>query len=263
MNTDKPSLATLQNTISQFLYARTPSETLNRETISLIRSASPLDTEIGLRIYRNGLKYSLLDVLSDTFLVTRHALGEEDFDQLALDVIYNHPPSENPNLNLFGETLPEQLRSASPDYLYDLARLEWAWRASALAPEDEALCFEQLAACNNQPFDQFCFHFRKSAIFLSLDYPVHMLWKCHRDGGDIHSIKLIKNGKTRLMAWRSADAVHLDHIEPELEPMIDGILNRKSLRALSESPELSTSGRLYECIHVLITRGWLANADGK
>ncbi len=90
-----------------------------------------------LSVYANAYYARLLECLGESFPVLKHALGEETFNEFAFGYLQNYP-SRSYTLNRLGdefarhldETRPkssaaEPLGPDWPDFLIDLARLEW------------------------------------------------------------------------------------------------------------------------------------------
>ncbi len=84
-----------------------------------------------LEIYHNAYYARLLECLREEFPVTRHAVGEEAFDQFAFAYLQKYP-SRSYTLNQLGASFPRYLAESRPteeddpwpDFVIDLATLE-------------------------------------------------------------------------------------------------------------------------------------------
>jgi hypothetical protein len=97
---------------------------------TVVRRSRNLTAEERLSIYANAYWARLLECLGDCFPVLRTALGEEVFDGFAFEYLQRYP-SRSYTLDRLGERFPQFLDETRPpdsdwpDFLIDLARLEW------------------------------------------------------------------------------------------------------------------------------------------
>jgi hypothetical protein len=104
---------------------------LDRDSLEeVVRRSHHLTAEERLSIYANAYWARLLECLGDAFPVLRTALGEEVFDSFAFEYLQRYP-SRSYTLDKLGERFPQFLDETRPpdaswpDFLVDLARLEW------------------------------------------------------------------------------------------------------------------------------------------
>lgn len=96
----------------------------------VVRRSGNLTAEERLSIYANAYWARLLECLGDGFPVLRSALGEDVFDSFAFEYLQRYP-SRSYTLDRMGEHFPQFLEETRPpgadwpDFLVDLARLEW------------------------------------------------------------------------------------------------------------------------------------------
>lgn len=97
---------------------------------AVVRRSERLSAEERLSIYANAYWSRLIECLGDCFPVLRGALGEETFDGFAFEYLQRYP-SRSYTLDRLGESFPRFLDEVRPegaswpDFLIDLARLEW------------------------------------------------------------------------------------------------------------------------------------------
>jgi hypothetical protein len=108
------------------------------EIENVIRPSRALSSVDRLGVYANAYYARLLECLGDVFPVLKQSLGDETFGEFALGYLQQYP-SQSYTLEHLGERLADYLdqtrpdRKAGdeppvdwPDFLIDLARLEWA-----------------------------------------------------------------------------------------------------------------------------------------
>ena len=107
------------------------------ELEKIIRRSKNLTAEQRLGIYANAYYARLVECLRESFPVLARTLGREVFDAFAFDYLQRYP-SKSYTLNRLGdgfadflnETRPDETKGAGavgwPDFLIDLARLEWS-----------------------------------------------------------------------------------------------------------------------------------------
>jgi hypothetical protein len=121
------------------------------ELEQVIRRSKNLTAEERLGIYANAYYARLLECLRESFPVLAKTLGHEVFDEFAFDYLQQYP-SKSYTLNRLGDhfakflddTRPDRTYAAAspqpdwPDFLIDLARLEWNIEKVFDGPGNEA-----------------------------------------------------------------------------------------------------------------------------
>jgi hypothetical protein len=138
-----------------------------------------------LEIYNRGYFARLVDCLREEFPVLRHALGEEAFDQFAVDYLQKYP-SQSYTLNQLGARFPDYLAESRPaedqeshkwpDFLIDLAKLELVYNEVFDGPgvEDQALLDpEQLRAIAAESWPEVRIVPVCCLRLLAFQFPVH------------------------------------------------------------------------------------------
>lgn len=118
----------------------------------LILPSKTLDSLQRIGIYRDMYLARLREALASDFPALLHFLGEEAFTKLVAGYVQKYP-SQSYTLNRLGDHLPEYVRSvhrlSCREFLYDLARLEFAMSEVFDAPESPV--FKPNAIANVPP----------------------------------------------------------------------------------------------------------------
>ena len=122
--------------------------TNDQKIVKNIGTTKQVSADERLAIYRDTYYLNLVNLLRKDYSLLEDLLGEDAFEQLAVDYIHANPSCYF-NANEFGEPLAKFLAKASPyaeqAYLAELAAMCWAWATVLIAADAEALSIEQLA----------------------------------------------------------------------------------------------------------------------
>jgi len=136
-------------------------------------------------IYRGNLGAHWSRALSSAYPVLRRLVGDEFLDALARVYGRAHPALD-PDLNRFGDALPDFLAGFAPaaDYPYfpDLARLEWAVHEAWFAPDADGPP-ATLAGLAPDAFEAARAVLHPSLRLHASPWATAALWHAHQDGG--------------------------------------------------------------------------------
>lgn len=127
-------------------------------------------------VYRNTTARGVVEALRAAYPTVDMLVGEEMFTQIALDYRHERPPA-GPVLSEYGADfaafLARQPWTCELPYLADIARLDWLWLESFLAPDAIAVprAFGGNASIALHP----------AARFAWLATPAMTIWLAHRD----------------------------------------------------------------------------------
>jgi hypothetical protein len=127
-------------------------------------------------VYRNTSARGAVEALRAAYPTVDMLVGEDMFTQVALDYRREHPPM-GPVLSDYGASfaafLASQPRTCELPYLADVARLDWLWLESFLAPDAAQLprSFTGETRIALHP----------AARFAWLGTPAMTIWLAHRD----------------------------------------------------------------------------------
>ena len=146
---------------------------------AVVRSTPELGGEDRLAIYAEMYFARLRDVLAEDFEKTAAALGPEGFTAVARAYLGEHP-SEHPSVRHVGRHLPAFLASqpppATPGWLPDLARLEWARIEVFDAPDARPIGMADLLALPEAEWPQARLHAIPALEVVASDWPLHRIW---------------------------------------------------------------------------------------
>ena len=132
-------------------------------------------------LYRGNLTVTWDKVLGAAYPVIRQLVGDEFFTALARAYGLAHP-SENPDLNHFGERFAHFLAHFEPvsdyPYLPDMARLEWSLHRTHYAPDAAPVTPDVLARLSPDQFERACFTL--NGVLFASPLAVVSLWQTHQ-----------------------------------------------------------------------------------
>lgn len=125
--------ATLAGTQAWMLSAITEAGAPGPAPEEVVRSTSGLSAAQRIALYRRGYRARLLECMRAQHPALRHALGDQLFDEFALDYLAAYP-SRSYTLNALGARFADHLAATRPEgdelwpeFVVDLARLERAF----------------------------------------------------------------------------------------------------------------------------------------
>jgi hypothetical protein len=156
-------------------------------------------------VYRRGYRARLVECLADDYPATRHALGDDAFDDLCGAYIARFP-SSGPSLNDFGRRMGEFLREGAPAplasraFVADLAAFEWAIVEVIHAASEPHLTQEALLGVPANGWGAVRFEATPAFRLLHLDYPANEYYQAFREG---RSPSIPERAPSRTIVYRS------------------------------------------------------------
>jgi hypothetical protein len=142
---------------------------------ALVRSTGRLSASERLDIYASMYFWRIVEALGEDFPKVAAVLGAEIFADLVRDYVAAHPSTE-PSIRHVGRALPAFLGGRTPEYLGDLARLEWVRLDVFDSPDAVPLTLDELRAVSAADWPDLRFALVPACARLVLDWPVHRLW---------------------------------------------------------------------------------------
>jgi Putative DNA-binding domain len=208
---------------------------------TLSDSLAPADR---LSIYRNTSRTALTNALRLNFPAVQRLVGE-DFFEAAADAFIRCEPPQTAWLDLYGEGLPEFLRSFEPAavliYLPDVARLERAVCRALHAADVEPLKYSQLLDIEPSVQGRLCFIPHPSVSLVFSPYPVDVIWRAvlARDDVALAAIDL-SAGAVRLLVERRAGEVEVTRMDERQWKFAEALFTGHSLStalAVADDPD--------------------------
>ena len=139
--------------------------------------------QLGLAIYANAYRRRLVDALADAYAKTHALLGDEAFDDAALDHIAAHPPTTR-SLRWFGSEFPDHLARTLParTEIAELARLDWALRSAFDGPDSAVLSAAELSALPPEAWTTLSLKLVPTAALLHFEHNTVAQWQALNDG---------------------------------------------------------------------------------
>lgn len=189
------------------------------EVESVIRRSRNLTSEERLGIYANAYYARLLECLAEVYPVLARALGEEVFNSFAFEYLQRYP-SRSYTLTRLGESFPRFLAETRPDldgegrppaepswpdFLIDLARLEWEIGQVFDGPGVEGrplLAADELQAIPPERFGEARLEPVVCLRLLSFRFPVNAYYTGSRRAGDEEEVPIPGPGEEHLALTR-------------------------------------------------------------
>ena len=231
-----PSLHELQRLFWVSVAERPGRDSIDPDFIRLVRGCDNSDRKTRIRVYSDAYYFRLRDVLREDFPRVAAMLGPEQFDEIARGYLAAFP-SEQPSVRYLGRALAGflRLRKDLPNWLADLADLEWARVEVFDAPDSECATIDDLVCVPPEAWPAIRFSAIPSLQTLLAQYPVHQVWS----GGK--SLDMTA-AETSLRIWRKNDyqVLHAPMDKREsaaLEKMISGEPFAALCEAFADLPE--------------------------
>ena len=227
----------------------------------LVAVGEGLSPQDRVTVYRGSSRQARLRTLELVFPVCLAILGQRCFRGLS-SVYLDQTPSRSGDLNLYGDVFPgflaRRIRTSEElarlPYLGDLARLEWHWHAVYYAPEDPSFDMEGFAQASSGAGAE-AIRFRLSAglRLLASDYPVHEIWRRHREGGDTDRIAVGEGD--RLVIRRNGVSASVEAVREPLFALLSAIAGGNPLGVLA------TDKLDLDPLPGLIAAGWIVGFE--
>lgn len=133
-----------------------------------------------VRVYVEGYRLRLLEVLSNNYTGLHSLLGDEQFDEMGRAYI-NATPSTHHSVRWFSRHLETFLKGTAPydehPYLAEMAAFEWAQGLVFDAADDPNVGLETLARVPPEKWAGLSFKLHASVRWLSLEWNVPLVWQ--------------------------------------------------------------------------------------
>ena len=170
----------------------------------LVSNALPAPASMRLRVYADGYRWRLVEVLGHDFPALRASLGEDRFDALAEAYLAAHP-SRHPSVRHLGQRFPRWLALRDPTSA-DLARLEWQQGEVFDAADAPALSIDDMAARSPDAWAGLRLMVHPAVRRLRLRSNAIAVLDAHARGEPVPALH--PRAPTAWLLWRAAFDVH-------------------------------------------------------
>lgn len=164
-----------------------------------------VSAENRMKVYRNNVIRSLSNAVTVVYPLTEKLVGAEFLKEAVRQYVVANLPDQG-NLNFYGATFPEFIRAYEParglPYLYDMARLEWAWEMATLAQDDEKLDPARLQEIPEDRIPYLRFTLRDSVRLIRSQYPLDKIVDFCRAETQDGTLDISGGAETHLMVIR-------------------------------------------------------------
>jgi len=165
-------------------------------------------------VYRNTSARGVVEALRASYPTVDMLVGEEMFTQVALDYRKERPPA-TPVLSDYGADfaafLSRQPWTCELPYLADVARLDWLWLESFLAPDAGSMprAFGDRTTIGLHPATRFAW----------LSTPAMTIWQAHRDPWSLEELdpEWVEEGA---LFTRPGQSVRAELIDPAFHRLL-------------------------------------------
>ena len=145
------------------------------ELARVVTSTGRLSAAERVHIYAGMYFGRIVEALGEDFPKVAAVVGADTFADLVRDYLADHPSTE-PSIRHIGGAFPAFLKGHTPEYLGDLARLEWARLDVFDSPDAVPLTLDELRRIPAARWPALGFALVPACARIVLDWPVHRLW---------------------------------------------------------------------------------------
>lgn len=252
-------------------------QTTPSEVEKVIRRSSRLAAIERLSIYANAYYARLLECLGGCFPVLKQAMGDEVFHGFAFEYL-QHYPSHSYTLDHLGEHFsrylqetrpdPQEDETGWPDFLIDLATLEWAIDKIFDSPGCEGqpmLTPEKLLAFPAERFAEARLSPVPGFQLLTFRYPVSAYYGAVRHAAEGETVPIPAPGTERIAVFRRDFVVRRYSLHEAqhalLQKIVDGATVGESISAATAKMDVdddSLAGVLQNWFRVWSAEGFFA-----
>ena len=168
------TLETIQKAFKSYLLSAR-----NQSILPFIAPAHPFSAEKRLTIYHYGYRARLIEALGYDFPKCKTLLGEDKFQEVALEYLARHP-SEHYSVRYFGKNFIHFLKKNKTDFppiLIEMAIFEWTTHFTLDASDAPCLTAHDLSLINAHQWPELIFKFHPSVSLNYFNWDTVEVWK--------------------------------------------------------------------------------------
>ena len=199
-------------------------DALDPALLALVSHREGLGPGQRLDIYADMYRTRLVDVLREDFPRVAALLGEAEFRALADRYLARHP-STHPSVRYVGGRFADFVagEAALPQFLADLARLEWARVEVFDAPDAEPLRLSDLESLPASGWPTLRLRPIPACLVIDCVWPVHEIWAAAADLSWRHA-SADRPEATTIRVWREGWSVShaaMGDLERQVFPLLE------------------------------------------
>ncbi|MFH0341998.1 MAG: DUF2063 domain-containing protein [Chromatiales bacterium] len=206
--------------------------------------ANGLSAARRLQVYRNNVFAGLTGALRACYPVINRLVGERFFDLAAKHYIRDYP-STSGNLHEFGREYARFIHAFPPAadlvYLFDVARLEWAYQEVFHAPEPGTSGLVELSWVPPDRYGELRFKLHPASRLLVSEYPILHIWQVNQPGCD--GMVDLSEGAVNLLVIRRGLEIRIEALSAGAHALLANlaqghVMSYAAAHALKVEPEL-------------------------
>lgn len=229
-------LAKLQNTFQD--YVLKPDKSASNTWVSAEGKAT---AETQLSIYSYAYHARLIEVLANDFPAILVAIGDEYFEQLALEYIKAHP-SKYFSLRDFGAAFPnfiaDLIQQKTPwkemPWLYELAVFEWSLGQAFDAADDNLFTIEDMSTVAPEAWPTLKFKLHSSVQRLNFEWNIIEMWQA-LTADTPTEVSATKDENSPWLVWRENLSTHFRSMEKNEQIAFDTLAQGSDFTDICES----------------------------
>lgn len=224
------SLAFLQQHFQRFLLTEA----------SMIQDAIVSNPQVGaherLSIYRDAYQARLVEALSVNYPCLRAWLGDELFNEFAIDYIAAYPSTYR-SIRWFGDRVPVFIQDyfeKDDAWLVDLALFEWSMTLVFDARDAPLFSVDAMAHMPTDSWETMCITFHPAVMRISLHWDVVPLWEALTHGLEVPEHVSPHVEPMPWMMWRVDSMIRFRELTPDEFVCIDLLQQGESFGTMCE-----------------------------
>lgn len=186
------------------------------------------DSETRLKVYTEGYRLRLMEVIEDDFEITKQFLGQARFQALASEFIETHPSSHF-TLNVYAEDFAAYIADAGEAAAAELASFEWAMAMAQIARQETPLTISHLESTAPGAWPELTFKLQPNIQRLRFQHYITGLWQALSKD---EKFELSDNEPEDVIVWQCKCDPYFMSLDPRQVIMFDAIKRGASFAAI-------------------------------
>lgn len=202
----------------------------------VIENNKRFNAERGLKVYFDGYRLRLLEILKLDFPKTYAMMGDDHFDPAFIAYLDKHP-SQHFSVRYFGQYFSEFLKTTSPynefPVLAEMAEFEWSVAFTIDAPDAPIATVQQFSQIAPEKWPDLLFTLHPAVQHRHFEYDTPQLWQLI-DGEEELRAPVKLPAKLCWLFWRKGQKSYFRSCNLAQEKMLQGIIAQQEFGELCE-----------------------------